>query len=511
MKSEPIPFLRLFFLNACITCMFALTFRFGTWLISLGENAQTMGWIVSMGVGFGMIYKFVLNRQISRIGMFYSWLLSIVFAFSGALGLGLIDHYSIWVSVWRALLTCGYAGSIVSGIICVQLMSPRQAVTQTLARFSSSVFIGLAAGSIIGDIIVQTAPSAKINSWLFLAASAFALIAMTLVTTLRSSIKDLSFPKLALVSASEMMGARPSRTSRWAWKSWAAAICLLLGGSFSLPQLFLAPYATSRGISSTSVFFVAYCISAFAIRASGWANFSKKNRLDLIAMSCFTFCLSFASYLLVDSPLILVWPGLLTGIGRGILEPALIVTANDVLSPGSKARASIMVSNLIDAGLLIFSSVFGLMIRKFGYSSLFVTGSALFFFGSVVTGVITLRERRQKVAKNSVLAKPSGASDERRTAPRLESEPIFVYISAGSIHVRAVLTDISSFGICVRMAEGLERTSAYQLKLGPFDLTGQVMWSAQKSSIEHLVGFRIKENLDGLVRDGFASRWKDSI
>ncbi len=147
--------------------------------------------------------------------------------------------------------------------------------------------------------------------------------------------------------------------------------------------VFLKPYAQTVGLQHVSYFFLAYTISAIIIRLIGgnWADqYGPKASLTPALCS-----LAFGLILLVLAPNTygFIVSGIFCGLGNGLVFPILSTV---IISRGGetyRGRFMTLYTLVFDLGGLLGSPFFGLIVKGFGYTALYLTAATLIFLGAV--------------------------------------------------------------------------------------------------------------------------------
>jgi predicted MFS family arabinose efflux permease len=147
--------------------------------------------------------------------------------------------------------------------------------------------------------------------------------------------------------------------------------------------VFLKPYAQTVGLNHVSYFFLAYTISAISIRLIGgdWPDrYGPKASLTPALCS-----LAFGLILIVLVPETygLIVSGIFCGLGNGLVFPIL---STIIISRGGESyrgRFMTLYTLVFDLGGLLGSPLFGLVVKGFGYTTLYFTAAILILLGVV--------------------------------------------------------------------------------------------------------------------------------
>ncbi len=182
----------------------------------------------------------------------------------------------------------------------------------------------------------------------------------------------------------------------------ALRVPLLATFAFSLGTtsfiVFLKPYLLMTGVGRVTHFFLAYTLSAMAIRLIGgdWPDrYGQKWTLYPALLS-----LAIGILLLTRTPSLsgLIVSGILCGIGHGFAFPILSITV--IERGGAVHRGALMALYTLtfDLGGFIGSPLFGWVVREQGYTTLYVVAALIVTFSvTVLAGFdkISIKDRRR--------------------------------------------------------------------------------------------------------------------
>lgn len=162
-------------------------------------------------------------------------------------------------------------------------------------------------------------------------------------------------------------------------------------------MVFLKPYAFSVGMNSVAYFFLAYSLTAVAVRLIGadWPDrFGLKSVLYPAQLS---LAAGVVLIFLLPSPAGLVFSGLLCGVGHGFIFPILSVLVVSREHEARRGSLMTLFTLLYDLGLLVGAPLLGLIANRHGYPGMFIL-AALVVFASWLLFLLLDREEGEKPA-----------------------------------------------------------------------------------------------------------------
>ena len=134
--------------------------RFAELVAWLGGTEQAVGVIVGTGLFGVLIVRLILGQGIDRYGTRTVWTVSALFFIVGS-GAFLACHDVSWgLYVARTIYSIGLAGMFTCSIVYVQNIVPLDRRTEAIGSLGTSGFLGIIAGSSLGDAIFATYPLA---------------------------------------------------------------------------------------------------------------------------------------------------------------------------------------------------------------------------------------------------------------------------------------------------------------------------------------------------------------
>jgi MFS family permease len=248
---------------------------------------------------------------------------------------------------------------------------PASRRTQGLALFGVSAMLPISLGSLLGDLILARADYRA----LFAAATFLALVSLLLSLPLR----DRPRPPVAAEPSHGFMAALAQRDLVPLW--W-------IGGVFSVALAsvfaFFKRYVMETEIGTVGGFFSAYAGTAIFLRLFlGWLP-ARVGPKRVLFPSLAALATAFALLAVAERSLDVLLSGVLFGIGHGFTFPILfgiLVTRGREADRGSSMA---IFTALIDLGIVLGGPIFGFVISRAGFSTMFLVNAALVCAGTAV-------------------------------------------------------------------------------------------------------------------------------
>jgi MFS family permease len=153
------------------------------------------------------------------------------------------------------------------------------------------------------------------------------------------------------------------------------AVLALTGAGFNVVMAFIAPLALSRGTPAVRGFFIAYTLSALAIRIFGGRL---TDRLGLQRTALLSVLLYGAATALIAmvGPSSIVLLGLGFGLAHGALFPSLMALVFHDAEPAERAKLAGFANGVVNLGMLTVLA-FGQLANHVGLAAVFVTTGIL--------------------------------------------------------------------------------------------------------------------------------------
>jgi len=360
----------------------ALSFRLADFMGFLGGPAEDVGFLVAAGMAGAIAARLILGHAADKFGLRAVWLGSIACYLLGNAIFVASAELGPWLYTGRIIFAIGYAGVLVSSYVSVQTRAPLARRTEAISMIGQSAFLGLVAGSFLGDALIRSFDSNARGFFLyfgvlFAIGLAYALLVAG-VPTLKKQRPVTVRPPLR-------------QFSRWPFR--AIAVAMALGCQFAVISFFLVGFLDGRGIHVLGPFFFTYCACSFLLRLLWRRLHDLWSPRAQLTLGCTALCLGQLSLLLVHQMWHLALPALLIAFSRTLIEPTVIRIGGDSLGNTERGAGTALMLTAIDSGILLGAPIFALLISSFG-------GEAPFFFcaavATVACGLLWLPARRRK-------------------------------------------------------------------------------------------------------------------
>ncbi|MDB5390540.1 MAG: hypothetical protein JWM11_6186 [Planctomycetaceae bacterium] len=367
--------------NGLTTMANAMLVRYADFVDVLGGEERQLGLIVGFGMIGSIVTRLAQGEAIDRYGASRVWFWSsLLYSSSLLLHLTVSTAYGPWIFLVRLLMQASLAGFFGSSITFVALRVPPHRMAEMVGALGTSGFIGIMLGPLLGDLLAYGGTTQSKLVWrLFCLAGAFAwssALATWFVT--RDSVRPQHRrrPNLLHVVA---------RYHPLVLSITAAA----MGAGFSIPMIFLRPFAIETKLNGVGLFFFVYASIAFIARLATRAHFSRLGNRLWIIVGLTLLSVSFLCYLPVTREWHLIVPGAIAGIAHALLFPSIMAAGTAAFPRRYLGVATSLILAMFDLGAFIGAPVIGAFLRE---AKLHTTAAyPLMFTGtSIVLGLITV-------------------------------------------------------------------------------------------------------------------------
>ncbi|MEX0700816.1 MAG: MFS transporter [Planctomycetales bacterium] len=366
--------------NVSLVMANALTFKFADFVKYLGGTERVAGTIVSAGVVGALLARLLLGQAIDTYGTRRLWMLSAVSFVSGGLLFACAGSIAWPIYVGRILFTVGLAGMFTCSMVHIQNQVPVRRRTEVIASLGSSGFVGMIAGSLLGDRIFNVLPEGHARFMvLFGIAAALGLLYLLIVFAMtRGDVHQ-----------------RPHETPaahQLILRYWPGSIVLaamMMGVAFTVYSVFLTRFVTSReaeghAVHGIGTFFTGYAVSAFVFRlmTRNWSRTMGRHRMVLIglgghALACFGLPLVTADWQFL-------LPAVLGGVGHALLFPGVVSLGAGAFPQEYRGSGTTIVLGFTEVGAMLSAPALGAIIEEFGFVAMFHAAA----WTSIAIGVV---------------------------------------------------------------------------------------------------------------------------
>jgi MFS family permease len=367
--------------NGLTTMANAMLVRYADFVDVLGGQERQLGFIVGFGMIGSIVMRLAQGDAIDRYGASRVWMWSsLVYSISLLLHLTVSTAFGPWIFCVRLLMQASLAGFFGSSITFVSLRVPPQRMAEMVGALGTSGFIGIMLGPLVGDLLAYgDTPKSTLVLRLFVIASALACsstIATWFVTRNAVRPQHRRRPKLLHVIA---------RYHPFILSIMAAA----MGAGFSIPMIFLRPFAVEAKLGGVWLFFVVYASVAFAARLATRAHFSRLGNRLWITLGLSLLSTSFLCYLPVTQEWHLILPAAIAGIAHALLFPSIMAAGTAAFPRRYLGVATSLILAMFDLGAFLGAPVIGAFLRE---AKRHTSAAYPIMFGgtAVVLGLVTV-------------------------------------------------------------------------------------------------------------------------
>lgn len=292
-----------------------------------------------------------------------------------------IDQLGPWVYVVRGIHGLAEAALFAVLFTIAADLAPARRRTETLAIFGISGLLPLAVGGLLGDWILARGTYTDLF-WVIVGAA-------TLGLALSLPVKDSRPP-----AEEDEERARPviaSAAQPDLVPIWLVALTFAVG--IASYFTFLKTFVIETHIGSVGSFFTVYVTAAVLLRAVlGWVP-DRIGAKRVLYPAMISLCAALVLLARAQSDADVIVAGFIAGVGHGYVFPILSSMVVDRARTAERGAAIALFTAVMDLGVLIGGPVLGLVVERFGYSTMFVVAGVLPAAGALVFAVWD-RQRR---------------------------------------------------------------------------------------------------------------------
>jgi MFS family permease len=371
--------------NGLTTLANGMLVRYADFVSVLGGDEQQLGLIVGCGMIGSIAIRLIQGEAVDRYGASRVWRWSVsLYAVSLLLHLTLSTAYGPAIFLVRALMQASLAGVFGSSITFVSLRVRPQRMPEIIGALGTSGFLGLMVGAIISDWIGQGKLADRQIVELMLHIAAVLATTSVIATWFATGTSVVPLPQ-----------ERPSllRVVRqyhpWMISLTAAA----MGAGFSIPAIFLRPFALEQEIPGVALFFTVYALTGFTARLASRSLFERYGNRPWILTGLMLLTISYLCYIPVTQTWHLIIPASVAGCAHALLFPSIMAAGTAVFPRRYLGVATSLILAMFDLGTFISAPVAGIFLRTArhyttnsypwmfaGAASIFAAVTAIFWF-----------------------------------------------------------------------------------------------------------------------------------
>jgi MFS family permease len=377
------PFWIAYVANFALVMGNALMYRFAELVAFLGGSERTAGMIVGTALFIVLVVRLSLGQGIDRYGTRAAWVVSTLLYIVGSASFLACHEVSWGLYVARTLFSIGVAGMFTCSIVQIQNMVPLDRRTEAIAVLGTSGFLGMIAGSSVGDGIFAIYPLGQAR-----------------FTALFGTMAGLGVFYLCLIMwlMRRQLHTRPQnppaalRLIVHCWPGAVVLVAITLGMGLGVTTVFLTRFATELKIPGIRTFFTAYSIVAliFRLPSTRWTRTIGRHKtllLGLLGNTLGHFLLPF-----VRNEWGFVLPATACGFGHALLYPAIVSLGARNFPREYRGLGTTLILGAIELGTAVSPPILGAIIDQFGFPAMFYSASA---FGLAVTIYYALAAARE--------------------------------------------------------------------------------------------------------------------
>jgi len=354
-----IAFLANFFLFCSVNAFSLLPLYIET----LGGTVAQIGQIMGIYGLTAIVAQPLAGALSDRFGRKRFLLLGASLGVVSAVGFAFSSQLDFRFFLLRLVQGVGYSAFYIANLTLIADMVPASRRGEAVGLFGISGLITIALSPALGEQLIRVAGF----SAFFKAAAAAA--AAALLASLAFHVPRPSHTAYVPLGRSSLIP--PVRTMP------PILLALVFGLVSGAVFVFLPTYAKQVGIERIGPFYIAYSTGAVGIRLACGRLSDRLGRRRVILPALLLMASGSLYLVWLTAPAVLLVVGTLTGMGHGLLHPALSASVIDLSVAEERGRALSAFSTAILMGSAFGSFVFGVMAEWFGYRSIYLTASAI--------------------------------------------------------------------------------------------------------------------------------------
>jgi len=373
-----------YFANSLLVTGNALTFRFANFVEFLHGNEQTTGIIVGLGLTAALLFRLRLGSDIDHFGTRRIWLGSSILFLIGCLLLVTVQSLDWQIFAARIAFAVGIAGMFTSAIVFIQNQAPPERRTEIIGNLGSSGFIGMIAGSLLADLIMNTVPESHWRYTLLFGAC---------------GLLGVCYLGLVMVVTRQAVHRRPRKTPALLklmtchWPGPVLLVAVMMGVGMAVTTVFLTKYVKVKGFIGIGPFFFSYAVSAFLFRvmSRNWSRTVGRHRMILLGL-----CGNAVGYLLlsfVTASWQLTIPAVACGFGHALLFPAVVSLGAGSFPIEFRGLGTTLILGFCELGCAIFAPVLGTIIDHAGFQMMYTIATISAVTVAVIYQLTAARQR----------------------------------------------------------------------------------------------------------------------
>ncbi len=337
--------------NGLTTLANGMLVRYADFVHLYGGDEFQLGMIVGCGMVGSIIFRLAQGEAVDRYGASRVWFWSVlVYSLSLLAHLMLTTATGPSVFFARAVMQASLAGIFSSSITFVALRVPTERMAEVVGTLGTSGFIGLMLGPIISDWLGRdgNVGQSMVQNMFGIALSL--AVASTIATWLAS--RGATVPVLQ------------KRPKVWQvvaqYHPWLISItAAAMGAGFSIPMIFLRPFAIESQLNGVGLFFFVYASTGFVTRLASRSLFSRFGNRPWICAGLTLLTISYLGFIPVVTTWQLIFPAVIAGAAHALLFPSVMSEGTRAFPRQYLGVATALMLTMFDVGTFVSAPLIG--------------------------------------------------------------------------------------------------------------------------------------------------------
>jgi MFS family permease len=363
--------------------------HYARWIAFLGGDVATVGWIMGVGSGLGLVLRPWIGQWIDRFGARTIWLAGFALFGIGTLCNLALQDTSFGIYACRSLIVLGASFVFSSSLAFIALEAPPDRRTEAIGILGVGGFLGMMLGPFLGDVILS-GDRTRADFALLFGAAALALIPSAAILLMLHNPHTESRGKR--VGLFDFVG-----NARQHWPGMVALVIVVFGLSMTSPFVFLTKYIDDvhieiPGISEVGLFFLCYSGCGITVRVTlrRIPDLFGRRKMLLVGTVVMGTGMLLFNWVDAEHPWRLMAPALTCGAGHALMfhtGTSLFLDAFPSTLRGIGSALSLMV---LDIGMIGGAPVLGLIAEFHGYGALFTTIGASCYVAGILYAISSI-------------------------------------------------------------------------------------------------------------------------
>jgi MFS family permease len=353
---------------------FGTFFLFPLFITRHGGSKVDIGLIMGTAALSSVLCRPWISEMIDRIGRKRSYgmgcvIMSLVslcyLGFKGEL-----TGFYLPLLLVRLLHGVGLAISFTAAFTYVADIVPRERLNEGIGMFGVTALIGMGAGPVIGEMVIEGFGS----TWFFLTGFALAAVGFFLHLFLKESY--IGPPRGSTETFFSVLGRRKMVV--------VAVLAVVFGFGLAASGSFVSPFAKEKHLAFISLYYISYSVAAVITRFFGGRLADRVGEQRIIPYALIITGAGFMLLIFLEGTLMLLIAGLMSGCGHGLLFPSLNALALRKEPIGIRGKINGVFTGGIDAGAFVGSVLLGYIGEWAGFPTLFFAAGFALFAGFMI-------------------------------------------------------------------------------------------------------------------------------